>query len=61
MVKMSITNDDLWSKVKDGSIKGLSIEGYFTSKFQQMQEQEKEPTSEEILEALNEIISKSNK
>ena len=61
MVKMSITNDDLWKKVKDGSIKGLSIEGYFTSKFQQMQEQEKEPTSEEILKALNEIISKSNK
>ena len=61
MVKMSITNDDLWKKVKDGSIKGLSIEGYFTSKFQQMQEQEKEPTSQEILKALNEIISKSNK
>ena len=61
MVKMKIENDDLWSKVKDGSIKGLSIEGYFTSKFQQMQEQEKEPTSQEILKALNEIISKSNK
>ena len=61
MVKMKIENDDLWSKVKDGSIKGLSIEGYFTSKFQQMQEEEKEPTSEEILKALNEIISKSNK
>ena len=60
MVKMSITNDDLWSKVKDGSIKGLSIEGYFTSKFQQMQQEEKEPTSEEILKALNEIITKSN-
>ena len=60
MVKMSITNDELWSKIKDGSIKGLSIEGYFTSKFQQMQEQEKEPTSEEILKALNEIITKSN-
>ena len=59
MVKMSITNDDLWSKVKSGDIKGLSIEGYFTSKFQQMQE-EQEPTSEEILKALNEIITKSN-
>ena len=60
MVKMKIENEELWSKVKDGSIKGLSIEGYFTSKFQQMQEQEKEPSNEEILKALNEIITKSN-
>ena len=59
MVKMKIENDDLWKKIKDGELKGLSIEGYFTSKFQQMQEQE--PTSEEILKALNEIIRKSNK
>ena len=55
---MKIENDDLWEKVKSGDIKGLSIEGYFTSKFQQMQEQE--PTSKEILKALNEIITKSN-
>ena len=59
MVKMKIENDDLWQKIKSGDIKGLSIEGYFTSKFQQMQE-EQEPTNEEILKALNEIITKSN-
>ena len=59
MVKMKIENDELWEKVKSGDIKGLSIEGYFTSKFQQMQE-DKEPTNEEILKALNEIITKSN-
>ena len=59
MVKMRIDNDDLWSKIKDGSLKGLSIEGYFTDKMQKMSE--KTPTNQEILEALNEIISKSNK
>ena len=59
MVKMKIENDDLWEKVKSGDIKGLSIEGYFTSKFQKMQEQEKEPTTEEILSALNEIITEN--
>ncbi len=53
-VKMKITNDDLWSKVKDGSLKGLSIEGYFTDKMEKMSE--KTPTDEEILKALNEII-----
>jgi hypothetical protein len=57
-VKMRIENDDLWAKIKDGSLKGLSIEGYFTDKMEKMSE--KAPTNEEILKALNEIITKSN-
>ena len=59
MVKMKIENDDLWAKIKDGSLKGLSIEGYFTDKMQKMSE--RQPTDLEILSALNEIIRKSNK
>tara|TARA_R110000824_G_scaffold79626_1_gene200518 strand:- start:241 stop:951 length:711 start_codon:yes stop_codon:yes gene_type:complete len=59
MVKMSITNSELWEKVKSGDIRGLSIEGFFTSKYEAMQKSE--PTDEEILKALNEIITKSNK
>ena len=57
-VKMKINNDELWSKVKDGELRGLSIEGYFTDKMETMSE--KAPTNEEILKALNEIITKSN-
>ena len=57
MVKMSITNPDLWKKVKTGDVKGLSIEGFFTSKYEAMQKQQ--PTTEEILSALNEIISEN--
>ena len=56
-VKMKITNDDLWKKIKDGELKGLSIEGYFTNKFEAMQN--RKPTNEEILSALNEIIRES--
>jgi hypothetical protein len=59
MVKMKIENDELWKKIKDGSLKGLSIEGYFTDKMEKMAETT--PTDQEILEALNEIITKSNK
>jgi len=59
MVKLKINNDEIWSKIKDGELKGLSIEGYFTNKFAEMQKVE--PTNEEILNALNEIITKSNK
>ena len=58
-VKMKIENDDLWKKIKAGELKGLSIEGYFTDKMEAMSE--KQPTNEEILKALNEIITKSNK
>ena len=56
-VKMKITNDELWSKVKGGELKGLSIEGYFTDKMEKMSE--KAPTDEEILSALNEIINEN--
>ena len=54
MVSMKINNDDLWQKVKAGELKGLSIEGYFTDKMEKMSE--RQPTDEEILSALNEII-----
>jgi hypothetical protein len=59
MVKMRIDNNELWKEIKSGALKGLSIEGYFTDKMQKMSE--KTPTDQEILEALNEIITKSNK
>jgi len=47
-VKMKIENDELWQKIKEGELKGLSIEGYFTNKFEQMQK--KEPTTEQKIE-----------
>ena len=58
-VKMRIDNDDLWQKIKDGELKGLSIEGYFVDKMQKMSDNK--PTDQEILTALNEIIQESNK
>jgi len=59
MVKMKIENDDLWKKIKEGELKGLSIEGYFVDKMQEMSK--RQPTDEEILAALNEIIRESQK
>ena len=56
-VKMKITNDDLWAKVKEGELKGLSIEGYFVDKMQKISETA--PTDEQILSALNEIIKEN--
>ena len=58
-VKMRIDNDDLWQKIKEGELKGLSIEGYFVDKMQKMSDNK--PTDHEILTALNEIIQESQK
>jgi hypothetical protein len=38
-VKMKIENEELWQKIKAGELKGLSIEGYFTNKFESMQKE----------------------
>jgi len=56
-VKMKITNSELWSKIKSGELRGLSIEGFFVSSMEKMSEQK--PTDEEILKALNDIITKN--
>jgi len=58
-VKMKIENEELWQKIKAGELKGLSIEGYFTDKFEAMQK--RKPTDLEILSALNEIIKENKK
>ena len=55
-VSMKIENDEIWNKIKGGELRGLSIEGYFIDKMEQMSETVK-PTNEEILSALNEIIN----
>ena len=54
-VKMRIDNDDLWKKIKEGELKGLSIEGYFVDKMQNMSKGQF--TNEQIRQALREIIS----
>tara|TARA_R110001632_G_scaffold43057_4_gene109037 strand:- start:411 stop:1133 length:723 start_codon:yes stop_codon:yes gene_type:complete len=56
-VSMKIENDELWQEIKSGTLKGLSIEGYFTDRMQEMSE--KQPTNEEILSSLNEIIKEN--
>jgi hypothetical protein len=51
-VKMKIENDDLWQKIKEGELKGLSIEGYFVDKLEKMG---KQYTDEQIRTAYKEL------
>ena len=57
-VKMKIENDELWSRIKSGELKGLSIEGYFVDKMQSMASQK--PTNEDVLTALAELLGIEN-
>jgi hypothetical protein len=54
---MKIENDELWTRIKGGELKGLSIEGYFVDKMEKMSK----PiyNNEEILQALQEIIDEN--
>lgn len=52
MISMKVNNDDVWKDVKEGKVKGFSIEGYFADKLEMSQ-----MTEEDILiEKIKEII-----
>ena len=57
MIAMKVDNEEIWNKVKDGEIKGFSIEGYFAEKV----EASKELTNEEILEEIKLLFKNESK
>ena len=59
MISMKVNNDEVWNDVKEGKVRGFSIEGYFADKYEMsLKEIETEPQSEEeiLLNAIREII-----
>lgn len=54
MLSLKVDNDEIWKKVKDKSVKGYSIEGFFTQKMQSLSKQDY--TDSDILNALAEIL-----
>jgi hypothetical protein len=54
MISMKVNNEEVWKDVKDGKVKGFSIEGYFADRYEMKQEQiEKQETIELLKELLN--------
>ena len=53
-VSMRIDNPEVWALIKDGSLSGLSIEGYFVDRMEKLKEDNF--TNKEVLEALLELI-----
>ena len=54
MLSLRVDNEEIWQKVKDKSVKGYSIEGYFTQKMSKLSKQDY--TDSDILNALAEIL-----
>ncbi len=53
MISMKVDNDEVWQDVKDGKVKGFSIEGYFADKLEMSLEQQKK---NEIIEQLKDLL-----
>jgi len=59
MISMKVNNDEVWKDVKEGKVKGFSIEGYFADKYEMsLNEESNEPQNEDevLLEAIKRII-----
>jgi hypothetical protein len=54
MISMKVNNDEVWQKVKDGEVKGFSIEGYFVDKY----DMSKNINEMDTIEKLKELIRK---
>lgn len=53
MISMKVNNDEVWNDVKEGKVKGFSIEGYFADKFE-MSAEEAEAT--EVINELKRLL-----
>ena len=50
MISMKVNNDEIWQSVKDGEVKGFSIEGHFADKY------EMSIQKQEIINKLKELL-----
>ncbi len=53
MISMKVNNNEVWNDVKEGKVKGFSIEGYFADKFE-MSSEEDEAT--EVIMELKKLL-----
>ena len=53
MVSMKVLNDDVWKAVKEGEVKGFSIEGYFADSMERPKESIEENACSDCLDELN--------
>lgn len=54
MISMKVNNDNVWKDVKEGKVKGFSIEGYFADKLEMSQMTEEDMLIEKIKQIIKE-------
>jgi hypothetical protein len=54
MISMKVDNDEVWQDVKDGKVKGFSIEGYFADKLEDSPRQDM--SKNEVINQLKELL-----
>lgn len=59
MVSMKVLNDDVWKQVKEGKVKGFSIEGYFADKLERPNESN-ELKAQETINKLKNLFNANN-
>lgn len=59
VITMKVDNDEVWEKVKENSIRGFSIEGYFSDRLAQKPKKEEEELSQEeqLINKIKEVVS----
>lgn len=60
MISMKVNNDDVWKQVKDGKVKGFSIEGYFADKLEMSMMSEEDLLIERIKQIIEEDERQTN-
>ena len=63
MVAMKVDNDNIWNNyVKEGKVKGFSIEGYFADKLNRPQDKQQDQLSEDdkLLNDIIDVLKESN-
>lgn len=53
MISMKVNNEDVWKDVKEGKVKGFSIEGYFADKYEMSLEDKRK---QDIIEQLKKLL-----
>ena len=53
MISMKVNNDEVWNDVKEGKVKGFSIEGYFADKYEMSLEDKRK---QDIIEQLKNLL-----
>jgi len=64
MISMKVNNDEVWNDVKEGKVRGFSIEGYFADKYEMSLKDTISETKDEddlLIEAIKDIILKDEK